>query len=337
MKRGKLGILDGEKDYAVSLMEYLNRREDFGFEVCMFTGVESLNEFVLRDKLEILLVGEGFLTASFETGRIQNIFVLSEGNYVNEESAYPPIYKFQSMDTMVREILSGLSGRGVEARLATTVLNPGQVEFIGVISPKGGSGKTTFSMALGEACGKTERVLYLCFEPIGSGLGLVDDRSSMSDLIYYLKQKKRGLILAIQSMGEKIGGVDCITSVTHFDDLFSIEMEDINYLMEELMRSGIYKRVIFDIGYLDGVTLSILDRCNSVYVTHLQKDFYMDKSQAFERIFKYEEKESLHLRFKQIDLPKDRFISTGNYSLGNLLEGELGRFVWGLVKDYGGN
>lgn len=335
MKSGKLGILDYETNYAANLMDYLNRREDFGFEVCMFTGMESLEEFIIEERLEILLIGERFPVENLEGRNIQNIFVLSEGNCVKEETTYQPIYKFQSMDTMVKDIMVNFAGKGGGLRQEPVIINPGQVEFISVVSPKGGSGKTTFSIALGQACGKSERVLYLNFEPIGSSIGLKEDKSSMSDLIYFMKQKKRGIILAIQSMGEKIGGVDCITSVTHFDDLFAIEKEDIDYLMEELIKSQIYRKVIFDIGYLDEITLSILERCNAVYVTHLQKDCYMDKSRAFERIFKYEEKESLHRRMKEVNLPKDHLISSGDYTLGSLLEGELGKFIWGLLSSNG--
>lgn len=335
MRRGILGIFDYELDYAKNLMEYLNRKADFGFEVCMFTNLNSLLEFHKGRKLDILLLGEGIEVSGLAGIHIKNIFILSEGIDVREDMEYPAVYKFQSTEALIKEVMACYTEAEGSAQKLNMVLNPGVVEFIGVISPKGGSGKTTFSMALGEACGKSGKVLYLGFEPISSSLGEEESGTDLSDLIYYLKQRKKGILVVMQSLGMKIGGVHCITNAAHFRDLQALEAGDIDYLMDELARSSIYDKIIFDLGYLDTITFHILERCNSVYVTQLKKDVYMDKAKAFHRMLEYEEKEFLKDRFVDVNLPRDTMISRGNYTIGNLLEGELGRFVWRLLETNG--
>lgn len=335
MRRGILGIFDYELDYARNLMEYLNRKEGFGFEVCMFTNLNSLLAFHQKRRLDILLVGEDIVTSELSGMHIQNIFVLSEGFQVQENSQYPSVYKFQSTEALIKEVMTYYVESEGESPNSRMVINPGKVEFLGVISPKGGSGKTIFSMALGEACGKSGKVLYLGFEPISSCLGEEGAGTDMSDLIYFLKQKRKGLVLLIQSLGRKLGGIHCITNVSHFKDLQALNTDDIDFLMDELGKSGIYDKIIFDIGYLDSVAFHILERCNSVYVTQLRKDIFTDKSEAFGRMLQYEEKEYLNDRFINVDLPRDTMISSGSYAPGNLLEGELGQFVWGLLKGHG--
>lgn len=133
--------------------------------------------------------------------------------------------------------------------------------------------------------------------------------------------------MLLRSIGVSIGGVDCILSVSHYTDLQVLEKEDVDYLMEEIIKSEQYKKIIFDIGRLNDLTLYILEKCNAVYVTHLHKDSNLDKREAFEKLFRFEEKENILARAIFLDLPEDKKIAQGNYKLENLAEGELGDFI----------
>lgn len=315
-------------------MEYLKRKEEFCFELCLFTSTESLEDYLKEQKLEVLLLSEGAFEENPSIKRVENVILLSENSGIGEQKDYPVIYKYQSGKGIFRDIFLCLEG--IPCNAAHKVINPGSVEFIGVISPKGGSGKTTFSMALGEACGKSEKVLYISFEELGSCLGLKEERNGLSDLIYYLKQKRKGLFMIIQSLSIPIGGVDCIPSVSHYGDLAVVEKEDIDFLMEELIKTKVYKKVIFDIGSLNELTFHILERCNSVYVTHLERNPFLNKEKAFQHIFSYEDKESLYERMVELDLPKDSRILQGNYNMDNLLAGELGSYINTLLNKNAG-
>lgn len=331
MKRGILGIFDYDRCYISKLMEYLNRKQDFGFETRMFTSIERLIDFLEKSKMDILLIGDRVSLESIDRKKIRNIFVLSEGGLVAEENEYPVIYKFQSMEAIIREILGYCTENGDAMPSSVQVLNPGTTEFIGVVSPKGGSGKTIFSMALGEAFGQTGNILYLGFEMYGSSLGLEGDRAGMSDLIYYIKQRKRGISMIIHSIAEKIGSIDCITSVAHFGDLQALDHGDIDFLMEELRQETEYNKVIFDLGFLDSNAYYIMERCNSIYATYLNRDRNMSKKAAFSRVLRFEEKEFLNERLKEVELPHDRYIASGNYEVDSLLKGELGQHIWNLI------
>ncbi|MEG1459549.1 MAG: hypothetical protein RR906_01745 [Acetivibrio sp.] len=334
MKKGILGIFDYELSYSNRLMEYMNQKEDFLFEVCVFTTIENLVNYLKERSLEALLLNEEALSEEICFSGVKNLIILSEGTVNLARTEHPIIEKYQSAEKIIQDLYACVEGISVSSM--TKVYNPSPVEFIGVISPKGGSGKTTFSMALGKICGRVEKVLYISFEQLGSSLGVKEETKGLSDLIYYLKQRKRGLMMVIQSLGVDLGGVDCILSVTHYEDLQSVEREDIDYLISELSKTQIYKKVIFDIGFLNEIAFHILERCNLVYVTYLQKDAYLEKERAFRTLFRFEEKEELMERFIEINLPKDNGIIQGTDTLHHLLDGELGVFVEKLVeKDAG--
>lgn len=328
MKQGILGIFDYEVDYANNLMEYLNEKNRFCYEICLFTSVERLNAYLQENRLAVLLVCESALDKIKETAMISKLLVLSEDES-SEDATYPSIFKFQSAEriyfSIVTSLDQGTSGSVIDMG------NGNQVTFLGVISPNGGSGKTTFSLALSEALAKTERTLYLSFESLGSRIRDGKNKSGMSDVIYYMKQRQKGILMKIQSMATTIAGVDCIFAVTHYGDLRALEKEDIDFLMEELLKTPVYQKVVFDFGSLNEVVLHILERCKTIYVTHLKENQCVSKESAFQKLFSFEEKEMLMNRMDPLMLPWDIKIANGDLEAEQLLEGELGTFIHELL------
>ncbi len=324
MKQGILGIFDYEIDYANNLMEYLNQKNNFHYEICLFTSIERLNAYLQENKLEVLLICESALEKMKEPTAISKVLVLSEEDKL-EEGQYPFIYKFQSAERILSGIVASLDQSMKTSNQDGS--NESPVKFFGVISPNGGSGKTTFSLAFAEAVAKSERTLYLNFESLGSSVFETKNKGGMSDVIYYLKQRQKGILMKIQSMATTIAGVDCICAVTHYGDLRELEKGDMDFLMEELVKTQVYQSIVFDFGNLNEIVLYILERCRKIYVTHLKADTGISKETAFQRLFCFEEKEALMNRMAPLMLPWDVGIANGNYKTEQLLEGELGKFI----------
>ena len=58
MKKSILAICDVEKLYAYNFMEYINQKRSMPFEIQAFTNVDSLLEFGVREKIDILLISD---------------------------------------------------------------------------------------------------------------------------------------------------------------------------------------------------------------------------------------------------------------------------------------
>jgi len=324
LKQCILGIFDYEIDYANNLMEYLNQKSNFHYEICLFTSIERLNAYLQENRMEVLLICESALDKMKDSAKITNILILSEEENM-EEGQYPSIFKFQSAERIYFSLVASLDqNRNVSNQDAK---NESRVKFFGVISPNGGSGKTTFSLAFAEAVAKTERTLYLNFESLGSSIFESKNKGGMSDVIYYLKQRQKGILKKIQSMATTIAGVDCIFAVTHYGDLHALEKEDMDFLMEELIKTQVYQNIVFDFGNLNEIVFYILERCKKIYVTHLKDNSSISKETAFQKLFCFEEKEALMNRMAPLMLPWDIRIANGDYKTDQLLEGELGKFI----------
>lgn len=330
MKKGVLGIFDFETDYASNLMEYLNQKEHFYYEICLFTNIERLQEYLQENNLNILLICEEAWEKIKAITKIPTVLILSEDDNIKEEdNSY--IFKFQSAERIYTSIMACLNQGCLEGSLIHQ--KDSFVTFIAVTSPNGGSGKTTFSLALSQEMSKTKKTLYLSFEAIGSCLSEESNKGNMSDLIYYIKQRQKALLMKLQTMVESIEGVDCICAVTHFEDLQTLEKEDIDFLMEEFLKTQVYQSVIFDLGSINRMTLYILEKCSFIYLTYLNKEGARGKEAAFKKIFSLEEKEFLMDRMISMLLPWDAKIAQ-NKNLGeNLIEGELGGFVHKLLYE----
>lgn len=315
MKRGVLIICDREEAYARRLMEYLNRKERL-FDICIFTGVEVLLDYIGTHRADILLIEEELMEkriSELVTGRI---ILLSEGSQVQEDSEFAMVYKLQPAEAIEREIMScyATGGPGLCVETATDR----RVQIWGVFSPAGGCGKTTFAMNLGSWLSRQKNVLYLNLESLGSLIS-DSDRGGMTDLLYYVKERKENLFLLLSSLAEKRQGLDCILPVDSYADLEALEEKDVDYLLEELEKSR-YDVIILDIGFLNTRTFYLLSRCGRIFLPRFKEEENTGKMVALERNLRIEGREGLLLKMEQILVPR--------------VQGpEMERFLWKLVQD----
>lgn len=257
MKKGYLGILDYELDYTENLMCYINQKGDFSLEAIAFSNRESLDKFLETQSLQLLLISEDILFhqegSCEKINMVRQTIILSEKAGFTGKEGYPAIYKFQPAGAIMQEIHK-LSMGGQNMSGKTLLGEPdgknGGIHMLGVVSPWGGSGKTSLSLCMGEYLSQRERVLYLGLEPLKCNFGVKKeaDISGFSDILYYAKQKKCDLISRLQSRCIRIGQVDCIVSGDDFSDLLSMGPGDVDFLCEALEQSGLYQTVIWDIG-----------------------------------------------------------------------------------------
>lgn len=325
-----LAIYDFESDFSNNLMEYLNRKKGFSFRTRVFTNMESLNSYLSQNRIEILLLGED-AAELFEDGlcgrqNIGQICLLTESGRVREDSAYPVVFKFQSAEELLREVLSLYEEKDSGAKRITLTGVPG---IYSVCSPCGGSGKTCLSLAVAAALAEKGETLYVSLEPFSVLQVLLRHKpeQGISEWIYYLKESGPGLKTRFHSVVVREGEVDYIAGPSHGMDLNDLDEEDMETWLRQLAEEENYRYIVFDIGIMNEAVLTLLRHSGRILVP-VKKGFLEEEKYAcFLKQLNRSGDGDLTERIERLTLPYEEELDGRQFEMRRLKDGELGRFV----------
>lgn len=356
MKQGNLIIYDKETSYACSLMEYLNQKQDFLLEARVFTNLISLKDYLEENRAEVLLVGEEIDIEEIPKEQITHIMILTEHSMVRESGEYSYLYKFQSMENLVKELGTCYADPEIYVIPATAKTGKDK-RLIGVFSPFGGCGKTLFSLALGQVLSEEPRnsgektgsrsngfwgesklsdsnrkVLYIGMEAVSSFEEENNIRGNLSDILYWIRERKEGSLMGISLMTEKRGGLDCIFSPDCHEDLNSLTEGDVEFLLCELYKNQFYETIIFDIGCWNLGTFSLMEQMDHIYMPDFLNRTFLKKETSLLNSMRLMRKDMIYQKIEKVALPFDEAIYQGNYSMDRLEKTEMGRYVCRLIR-----
>ena len=263
MKKSIFAVCDLDSSYACNLMDYLNEKRSTPFEVQAFTNVESLKEFASEQEIEILLISTRAMCNEIRELPISRVVILSEGEQFQEtDLEYPFVYKYQSSDQLISEVMEYYAGTNPSTCLFTTTV---KTKLIGVYSPVGRSGKTSFALALGEILAETKQVLYLNLEEYSGFEDLFDlhYRTDITDLIYFARQKEGSLIYKLNSVIQSFHSLQYIPPALFSADLRDVSGEEWLAFLKEIMTYCEYDVIILDIGSQVDELFQHLQKCNN--------------------------------------------------------------------------
>lgn len=335
IKNGLLAIFDYELDYANNLMDYMNRRGKLSLQISAFSDIECLMEYLEHNVVDILLMAEQTKTVVERVeNHVKNIYILSEGQTVRENTTYKSIYKFQSADNILEEVLELYSKENGEAPSLIQIERTKNQYVIGVFSPKGGSKKTTFAMALSQCYGTHKKTLYINLELFTKLSWLSEeDMMGFSELLYYIKQKAPNLMMKIDSYIHSGNHFDYILPVRHYQDLFEMNQEDVSYFLHYLKAYSDYEVIIIDIGIFSEGILQLLYLCDKIYLPREEDPMSQDKNEAFYQQLREEKEDGIIERIEEIRIPYDAELANGFYSLENLTGSILSNYISSLLEE----
>lgn len=196
-------------EYARNFMEYLNQKRNIPFEVHAFSSAEMFLEFAKNNETEILLISDKAMKEEIRRYPIRQIIILSEGVHSPVLDQYPAVYKYQSSEKVIREVMACY---GVENGVDTSpaLLPKKEMRIIGIYSPVGRTQKTSFALTMGQILAKERAVLYLNMESYSGFERLLEcsyDRG-MSDILYYARQENQGIIYKLGGMVQSMQNLD---------------------------------------------------------------------------------------------------------------------------------
>lgn len=289
-KKIKIALYDSD-GYMVSLVNYLCRKKQEIVETRLFTNRSMLKDYVMEGQVDVLLAQEEEEDWVMGLGSfVPKIILLIEGSMLREHTDYIPVFRYQSAEEVVREVMEAVAEDDrIIYNSAFTVHRQGEV--ICGFSPFGGAGLSTFLTGMARESAGSCQTLYVSLEQFcGIKNAFSDKRGQareqlrgMSEVIYYLQQRKEKLAIKLESIICEWEQLHCILAVENYHDLQQMTRADMERLLQILFDELYYEKVIFDIGYLGEATEYLLEQCERIYMPVPRTPVQEMKQQACEQ------------------------------------------------------
>jgi len=333
LKKNVFAVCDLESSYAYNFMDYMNRKKNSPFEVQAFTSVKSLSVFCENNEIDVLLISNDAMCNEVNQLGIEKILILSEGELLPELIEYPTIYKYQSSDHIIGEVMNYYADTQ-EPSSEVHVLKK-TVKIIGIYSPVKHCLKTSFALTLGQLLAKDQNVLYLNLEEFSGFETLFgkEFRTDLSDLMYFIKQEKANITFRLNGVLQSLSNLDYIPPVQTPDDLRSITYEEWSKLLDEIVKNTEYEVIIIDFGESVQKLFSLLNKCIRIYMPIKDDVISKAKIDQFEKMLDVCQLNSLSEKIKKIKLPFHNSYIEKEFYIDQLVWSELGDYVRQLIRE----
>lgn len=270
MAKFNIIIADYDKGYINAISRYLSTYENNYFNVIAFSSSELLLKHLTSSKADILLISPEMMDVDYNLSNIQVVIINIEDRIPESLMDYPNLNKYQPGDLIVKQIINIFSQQSKDEIIE--ISNTNQAKLIGVYSPIGGIGKTVTSISLGKKYAMNNyRTLFLSLEELASYSQLLDCNSNndFSDLIYYIKQKNKNLLLKIEGLknNDINSGLHYFSPPLCYEDVQQVSVDEWIHLIQYLKEKSSYERIILDFDcQLTMKNIKLLQSCDDVYM-----------------------------------------------------------------------
>ncbi len=303
MDRKVLAICDEERRYAVRLMEAFCEKRNSRFQTHVFSDVAELEQFASHNQIEILLITGRLMSEDIQCFNIGKIILLSDGEVYEKFSDYESIYKYQSADHILKEILCCYA----EYAKPVTGMHYGKKEFEihGVYSPIGRCGKSVLAQELASAFGKHKKTLLLDFQSFSASLEQLGEEElwDLADMIYFLRQGKKTFLYKLGSIVRSKESYDYILPMKTPADIRSVTLGEWTELLEKLAADSEYQIVVIDFGSEICDIFQLLGQCKKIYTPMISDADSQKKMSNFEKILTYQNFERILDNMYKITIP----------------------------------
>ena len=325
-------VYDEDAFYAERLSDYVNRKEKGVFKAQAFTSKERLEEFAKVNKIDVFLTGSKECTEDIAALQSVQKIHLTEDRRISGVGEGAEIYKYQSGDDIIREVMEAYCELPGSQEVLPGLL-PKNKRIIGVYSPVGRCGKTSLALSIGQILAKEEKVLFITLDTFTGFSHLLDEqwKRDMSDLLYYYKQGRfHGLRL--NTIIYYLGDMAWLPPLRYPDDYSQVTAEEMAGFLVQIIHESAYETIVLDIGNYDRQVLPILDICQVVYMPVKEDLISQAKLKEFESYMEKFGSSSIRDKFHKIHVPLMTGMKRMEHFPQELLWGDMGDFVRGLLK-----
>lgn len=327
-----------DEQYAYRLMNYMKGKPGMPYEIMVFTDSGALNDFFKKNEAEVLVTNNEEVLEKPQREKVHYILKLSEEQLTGsfrESTEYRPIFKYQSTEEIIRELLTYCAGNVYLAVNNQAGRMRGHV--IGIYSPVGRCYKTAFSLAAANVLGKTANVLYINLEEY---TGLMDNLfrgnpAGLSEVMYMYRRSAGGLRDKLRDYTCSLGRFDCILPVECPDDVADILVEEWITFFQYLLDVTEYEYLVIDIGTIVKKPWYLFEFVNVIFMPEAEDEISRNKIKEFYEKMNNMGRGILLENIVRLTIPYDSELAGGNFSIEKLEWGVLGSFARKVLNERG--
>ncbi|MEY8356536.1 hypothetical protein AALB39_24735 [Lachnospiraceae bacterium 54-53] len=330
MAKRVMAVYDVDPLYAERFAEFVNHRKQVPFSVVAFTALERLKAYASDHEIELLLINSSVSQEEMDKIGAARVVTLADGEVVPLEEQYPSVYKYQSADSIMREVMACYCTDQAEPGFSMV---SGISRIIGVYSPINRCLKTSLALTMGQLLARDSKVLYMNLEDC-SGFGHLtgeEYRGGLSDLLYYYSQDGFSWI-RLGSVVYTWGDLDYVPPVKYPEDLCQVTAQMMADLLGRIARESAYEAIILDLGQFGKKAAEVLEICDVVYMPVKDDCVSAAKVEEFEEYLVSSGHEPLKERIQKLKLPYHCSFGRRDDYLEQLLWGELGDYTRQLLR-----
>lgn len=282
-------ICDEDQEYAARLVDYLNLKDGFPFDVRCFSELDQFLNFEKKQRVELLL-------CSMEIGKelpYESNYkrILLEDHYDEFFNEWDRLWKYQSCEEMISSLMEILSKAEMEYNHLCRKRN---LKMIGFYTPVKRSLQTTFAITLGEHLGKREKCLYINMESNSGIRNLLNlnFKKDLSDILYDLQLSKKGSEFYLVSVVSKYNNLFIMPDMENHNDLIGVSENEWMDFLKKIEVETDFEYLLLDLS--DGVRglYEILQQCNRIYEMQIDSEISLYKIEQYHKQLKlsgYEE------------------------------------------------
>ena len=226
-----ISIVDPDTQYAGKLAEYINSHDAGGLKAVTFSDVASYRSNRKDYDTRILLVEERMLADLHENDVGESLVVALSEDGLLTYGGITAVFKYTRGDVLLRELMKVYSEAEPSEKLVRVTNHKAQI--IGIYSPVGRCGKTSFALCLSCTLAAKGKLLLLSLDEYAGVFRYIaaEAESDLSDVIYAYRQGEFSWSRLAQSV-YSYGTMDYIPPVRYPEDIDAIRPEQMAELIE---------------------------------------------------------------------------------------------------------
>lgn len=275
-------IYDNDVLFVTRFMEFLKKRKGFDYEVIVFTRKDSFNDYITDNPIEILLIDKELYEEEPIGSNIGYVYRLSEERGTKKDSEHHTIYKYQSAQNLISEILSDYLRK---EKLSEGNYSSNDPKLITIVSPIPNLESLSFAWSFSYILSEKYKSLFIPMELFPVTIFTLEDNinQSLSEFIYYLKDNNPNVIMKMKSLLRYTNNLAYLSGITHGFDLLSLGKEDVDRWLEELKTHLDFSTIIFYFNYYSETYLELIRQSNEILVPILNSPYQISMIKEWKR------------------------------------------------------
>lgn len=291
-----MAIVDSDKDYTSRLSEALQQYTDLSISI--FTSLQTFQETIARERFDILLfdpdVSEEYLPLS--SVKLAVCLYSDECKNTARYTECVKTLKYQRVSNIYRDVLREYANKaggsfGFDSQQNT--------KLIGVYSPIGGAGKTTFALAFtGKLKSLGNSVLYASTEQLESASAVNDhSENGMAILIEDLSNENVNFKVKLTAISKRgMDDMEYLEGFTRLVDYEAVTAAEVKEVFERIKKESDYQYIVIDMdSNLDAVNRTIFEMADQIVLVERPGELPMRKMELFsQQILVHEQERKLY-------------------------------------------